>query len=260
MFYYRNRYYHPQLGRFVTRDPVGYDSNTRNLYLLGDSITSAVDPLGLTSIVPAGPQIRRETNVVVWPIPYTKNTDKEVRIEDTGAGDWREIYDPNDGSKVIGWQDSNEYDHNLALDREFGRGNLPYDTALKIDSINDLYFKLVHAARGGTCIRKLALVGHMGEGKFCCGSKANDDGNGNIKASVLCTNPVDAFPVGVWCPDCEIEMHGCAFGSGSNGLRMMHDIHILTGCRIRARRNNCVVDHGTGLTDTKDSPFDVVVP
>lgn len=149
------------------------------------------------------------------------------------AGDWREIYDPNDGSKVIGWQDSNEYDHNLALDREFGRGNLPYDTALKIDSINDLYFKLVHAARGGTCIRKLALVGHMGEGKFCCGSKANDDGNGNIKASVLCTNPVDAFPVGVWCPDCEIEMHGCAFGSGSNGLRMMHDIHILTGCRIR---------------------------
>ncbi len=29
---YRNRYYHPGLGRFITRDPIGYDGNDVNLY------------------------------------------------------------------------------------------------------------------------------------------------------------------------------------------------------------------------------------
>ncbi len=29
---YRNRYYHPDLGRFITRDPIGYDGDSVNLY------------------------------------------------------------------------------------------------------------------------------------------------------------------------------------------------------------------------------------
>ena len=45
---YRNRFYHPTLGRFVTRDPIGYNSNGINLYqyCANDSINS-IDLLGL---------------------------------------------------------------------------------------------------------------------------------------------------------------------------------------------------------------------
>jgi RHS repeat-associated protein len=48
LYYFRNRYYHSQLGRFVTRDPIGYKANSNNLYqyVEGRPTTSA-DPFGL---------------------------------------------------------------------------------------------------------------------------------------------------------------------------------------------------------------------
>lgn len=47
MFYYRNRYHHPQLGRFVTRDPIGYEGGTPNLYeYVGGRGLLFVDPTG----------------------------------------------------------------------------------------------------------------------------------------------------------------------------------------------------------------------
>jgi RHS repeat-associated protein len=32
LYYYRNRYYHAQMGRFVSRDPIGYAGGSWNLY------------------------------------------------------------------------------------------------------------------------------------------------------------------------------------------------------------------------------------
>ena len=47
LYYYRNRYYHAQLGRFVSRDPIGYRGGI-NLYgYAGDSPTRKADPFGL---------------------------------------------------------------------------------------------------------------------------------------------------------------------------------------------------------------------
>ena len=46
--YYRARYYHSELGRFVSRDPVGYDAGDMNLYryVYGNPVIF-VDPSGL---------------------------------------------------------------------------------------------------------------------------------------------------------------------------------------------------------------------
>jgi RHS repeat-associated protein len=47
LMYYRNRMYHPALGRFISRDPIGYDAEDVNLYrYLGNSPRSYVDPIG----------------------------------------------------------------------------------------------------------------------------------------------------------------------------------------------------------------------
>ncbi len=44
---YRNRYYHPGLGRFLTRDPIGYNANDVNLYrYVKNSVTISADPSG----------------------------------------------------------------------------------------------------------------------------------------------------------------------------------------------------------------------
>ena len=51
LFYYRNRYYHAQLGRFVTRDPTGYGGSQWNLYeYVGGRPVARVDPTGLDFI------------------------------------------------------------------------------------------------------------------------------------------------------------------------------------------------------------------
>jgi len=45
---YRNRYYHTGLGRFVSRDPIGYDAEDVNIYrYVGNMPIVNVDPLGL---------------------------------------------------------------------------------------------------------------------------------------------------------------------------------------------------------------------
>ena len=55
--YSRNRYYHTGLGRWTTRDPIGYLGGDTNLYgYVGGMPTFYVDPLGLeTMLNPSGP-------------------------------------------------------------------------------------------------------------------------------------------------------------------------------------------------------------
>ncbi|MCL2624019.1 MAG: RHS repeat-associated core domain-containing protein, partial [Planctomycetaceae bacterium] len=53
---YRNRVYHPTLGRFVQRDPIGYNAGDVNLMrYVGNRSVNRVDPLGLQSGMP--PQV-----------------------------------------------------------------------------------------------------------------------------------------------------------------------------------------------------------
>ena len=47
IYYYRNRYYHAQLGRFLTRDPIGYEGVSFNLYeYVHGSPINLTDPTG----------------------------------------------------------------------------------------------------------------------------------------------------------------------------------------------------------------------
>src|SRR5678815_1392652 len=48
LYYYRARYYAPDLGRFISEDPLGFGGGDANLYAyVGNRPTSANDPLGL---------------------------------------------------------------------------------------------------------------------------------------------------------------------------------------------------------------------
>ena len=48
LMHYRNRYYHTRLGRFINRDPIGYEGNEWNLYqYVHDRPVHIIDPYGL---------------------------------------------------------------------------------------------------------------------------------------------------------------------------------------------------------------------
>lgn len=50
IYFYRNRYYNAALGRFISRDPIGYAAGINLYEYVGDSPTYWMDPLGLCEI------------------------------------------------------------------------------------------------------------------------------------------------------------------------------------------------------------------
>ncbi|MEI7924555.1 MAG: RHS repeat-associated core domain-containing protein, partial [Planctomycetota bacterium] len=52
LYYYRARFYDPATGRFMGKDPIGFDAGDRNLYrYVGNGPTNGTDPLGLADSV-----------------------------------------------------------------------------------------------------------------------------------------------------------------------------------------------------------------
>lgn len=52
LYYYRARYYDPQAGRFISRDPIGFAGGDVNLYgYVQNNPVNRIDPLGLASLV-----------------------------------------------------------------------------------------------------------------------------------------------------------------------------------------------------------------
>jgi RHS repeat-associated protein len=55
-YYYRARYYDPMEGRFINKDPIGFDGGDVNLYAyVGNNVTNYTDPTGLSGSKPGGP-------------------------------------------------------------------------------------------------------------------------------------------------------------------------------------------------------------
>ena len=52
LYYYKNRYYSPDQGRFISRDPIGYYGDGVNLYqYIGGKVSHLVDPTGETALI-----------------------------------------------------------------------------------------------------------------------------------------------------------------------------------------------------------------
>jgi RHS repeat-associated protein len=56
LYYYRNRWYDPEVGRFISEDPIGFASGDINLYgYVGNNPLSFIDPFGFWRCFPSDP-------------------------------------------------------------------------------------------------------------------------------------------------------------------------------------------------------------
>ena len=68
LYYYRNRYYDPKIGRFISKDPIGFAGGDVNLYnYVGGNPVNWVDPWGLLECqigpdIPKNPFISQDAN------------------------------------------------------------------------------------------------------------------------------------------------------------------------------------------------------
>lgn len=75
LYYYRNRYYNPDLGRFISRDPLGFDGGDFNLYRFVFNFPFKKDPYGLSSECQ---YTGKESRLAHWPITVVSRTALKV--------------------------------------------------------------------------------------------------------------------------------------------------------------------------------------
>jgi len=94
LYYYRARYYDPEIGRFILEDPIGFEAGDTNLYrYVENSPLDTVDPLGLRGLVLAQTRMifyddngRTFTNNIQDVIEaYQRNPDVSINFDNTLA-------------------------------------------------------------------------------------------------------------------------------------------------------------------------------
>ncbi|CAI3802040.1 hypothetical protein GLGCALEP_02888 [Pseudomonas sp. MM221] len=90
LHYNRYRYYDPQVGRFVGKDPIGYAGGL-NLYIYADSPINWLDPLGLAKSSTSGHSAHAKTGQLFHndmnQYPYPPGYMRERRIGGVGRAD-----------------------------------------------------------------------------------------------------------------------------------------------------------------------------
>lgn len=127
LHFYRARYYHPTLQRFVSRDPIGFAAGDVNLYAyVGNNPINLVDPFGLdgetpipTSPPPTRYEIIRDYLITLW------NTGIPVKV---GAGRTTTMPVPGGGEAIATLQLGPELYNTLKI---VERRNKKIDEALR---------------------------------------------------------------------------------------------------------------------------------
>ena len=75
LYYYRARYYNPQIGRFLQIDPVGYDAGTNLYRYCGNCPVNCIDPMGLIKKQVTGYRLSTDASgSLKWEKKYCNDT------------------------------------------------------------------------------------------------------------------------------------------------------------------------------------------
>ena len=218
----RNRFYHQQLGRWVTRDPIGFLAGMNLYEYAGSYVTMFVDPSGLIGLVGA-PK----------PIPFPEEQRPPYNPNSTGphpGNTYRPL--PDMPGFCCNVAEKNSYDNAKEYckdnDVPFCELNKPEDLKKCIDDLDD-------------CIDDLKIPGHGSRTGYPYIGPVDPRDPGGGPGRVDPTDDLGNIfgDKSNYCDDCVIEMSGCFIGSRRDSIKFMDAIAKQTGCSVRAPRGAC---------------------
>jgi RHS repeat-associated protein len=98
LFYNRHRYYDPNMGRYITQDPIGLEGG-QHLYLYSQNPTEYVDPLGLTGnsgqrTKSLGKNVSTDTSKPLSTQTITKEQGKKDSFVENLIGEIKDLINP----------------------------------------------------------------------------------------------------------------------------------------------------------------------
>lgn len=93
LYYYRARYYDPQIGRFISKDPIGFAGGDVNLFrYVGNNPVNKIDPKGLCSWTHAIAETIVEGLEALCPHRISLDPSECILARDSTSGDYRFCY------------------------------------------------------------------------------------------------------------------------------------------------------------------------
>jgi RHS repeat-associated protein len=178
LYYYRNRYYHTGLGRFLSRDPIGYQAGDSNLYrYVGNRGVNAADPTGCGRL---GKDILSR---YAFRVAVAGSITGQLGLRMTNA---------------LGWYDQVEDDGHVAKASRKARDeffiNLAKSLGVQVDckwySVNTNGWQSVypHAKQRFTLDEEPGVPVPF-QASFWLGGMHDFEGNGTYKISLCCPDP-----------------------------------------------------------------------
>jgi len=175
LMYYKNRYYSPQLGRFLSRDPIGYSSDLNLYEYVSDDPTNTVDSDGMGQEVVIGAILGKKAN------DEGDSTIREAIKKKKEADD----IEKQTGFRPPGFPSADICESNSSTDFYKCISTRYKACAVKLQRMK----KTDAQIKEECCISKIVRFGHASAG---LGREASTFGEAETKAlkSMLCKNPV----------------------------------------------------------------------
>ena len=159
LYYYRARYYDPEVGRFISEDPLGFKAGINFYAYVGNNPINARDPSGLETVFVGGAGVNGDY------IPSMVSALQNAGITDARAIDRSSASFGNELIDAASIPFINQYHGDDRYDRYDGRVNIPLAQGEQLNLIGYSFGAVqtpqtaLAIARGGQTVDNLVLIG-----------------------------------------------------------------------------------------------------
>ena len=262
LYYFRARYFEPELGVFVSRDPLGFVDGYA-LYQGWFHTFFSYDPSGCLADTPVTVGVGADNDSIQTLLDKIyQRMKKETSCSVPCLGDLRiNSHGDGEGNIYMGTRGDHSADQPIGPVMAARLARVPSNpriiessTAASAIAAIEAYIRNMGPSSTPQLVR--LYQEYIGDIRRMIAPNAGVDGNDNPQAEILnAGNAAQLFSNLKFCKPCKIYLLACASGN-ANGRKLIDEIHKLTGCSVFAPTTN--VQGTSGTVPGAHSPDDAV--